>query len=565
MSLRLRHLPLLALPLLWAPGALSTPAHASEGESIRLDFHFKPVADLQIAIWLEDEDGNFVRDVFVTQATGKLGIGNRPGRWDFLSSWRFPYGPRPMVMPVWAHRRSKTYPKLVFFDDAPQDQESLGWHENSSSAESYYCRPLTPSEHEIISTDTMTCPSPASFRSDKGRFHETDTSVYPPRNDLITFDPTLDSKDTMQFEALNDLDSVTGATPPGDQPTVITVMVEDPPPGDLVAHIEVSKEFDENPSYDFTREDHFIDPRLPGYGVEFFGQPSVVYSVQFDPRETAFTGTSDWAGYGAWDGSSGTLNPPDATISTDGGSGADRLREYTKNGATFRFGVFSYGAAGGGTGTTGGTTGGGTGGWGACDTMDLPPPETMSVDAMEFDRVRINFDVPALDSGVAIKAAQVYYRVGDMPIDDSNVGQAVEVPCDGMILPGQSNSCEVSGLFGNTAYQFAVRYEDTCGNRSALAGSKAQTPAQEFAQVDGFCVVATAAYGANWVPEVKALRLVRDVFMMPNGLGRAFVASYYSYGPLLARAISTRPWARGAVRATLQPIANLARLTTSGR
>ncbi len=92
-----------------------------------VELHFKPVPNLQIAIWLEDQAGKWVQDVMVTQATGKLGIGNRPGLWNFVSSWRAPYGPRPSVLPVWAHRRGQTYPQIVFYDDDPADQESLGW------------------------------------------------------------------------------------------------------------------------------------------------------------------------------------------------------------------------------------------------------------------------------------------------------------------------------------------------------------------------------------------------------------------------------------------------------
>jgi hypothetical protein len=51
---------------------------------------------------------------------------------------------------VWAHRRGKTYPKLVFHD--PNNDDSLGFHESTSSAENYYCRPLTP-------TSTTSSPS----------------------------------------------------------------------------------------------------------------------------------------------------------------------------------------------------------------------------------------------------------------------------------------------------------------------------------------------------------------------------------------------------------------------
>jgi len=550
---------LLSAPSPIAAAPVSGPTAPAEGTGtpVRLEFHFKPVANLQIAIWIEDEAGNFVRDVFVTQATGKLGIGNRPGLWDFLSSWRAPYGPRPMVLPVWAHRRGKTYPKLVFFDDNPADQTSLGWHENSSSTEPYFCRPLTPDEHETIATDTMTCPSPSAFRSDKGRFHETDVSVYPPRNDLVEVHPTLDSPDVAMFAELNDLDAVTGATPPGETEVVRTIMLDDVPDGNLVAYIEVSLEADENPSYDFTREDHFIDPRLTAYGVEFFGQPSVVYRVTFDPKVRGFTGTSEYAGYGEWDGTSGTLYPPDETISVSGGSGADRLRLYTKNGETFRFGVFSDGVGGGG-----GDTGGDTGGWTPCTVGDLPPVADMAAEAMDFDKVQLSLVLPVLEGAREVQTVRVFYRPGTMPIDDSNVSQAVEVPCTGPYEPGQPVTCLVDQLFGNTEYQVAVRYEDTCGNQSPLVAASVQTPAQEFSIVDGFCVVATAAYGAPWAPRVYALRLFRDQYLLSNPLGRGFVALYYEHGPLLARAIADSPWGRSAVRAILGPIADLALVTT---
>jgi hypothetical protein len=74
-------------------GAPSDPQAAPSDEAL-LEFHFNPASNLQIAIWLEGADGTFVQDVFVTQATAKLGIGNRSGMFAFLSSWRAPYGPR---------------------------------------------------------------------------------------------------------------------------------------------------------------------------------------------------------------------------------------------------------------------------------------------------------------------------------------------------------------------------------------------------------------------------------------------------------------------------------------
>ena len=70
----------------------------------------------QVAIWVESADGaTFVDTVLVTNAGALYGSGNRPGRWDFRSGPRFPYGRRPMALPVWAHRRGVQYQALVLF------------------------------------------------------------------------------------------------------------------------------------------------------------------------------------------------------------------------------------------------------------------------------------------------------------------------------------------------------------------------------------------------------------------------------------------------------------------
>jgi hypothetical protein len=388
-------------PALASLGLLLIAGPARAADDYLIEVHFKPVPRVQLAIWLEDRDGHHVQDILVTQATGKLGIGNRPGIWNFLSSWRAPYGPRESVLPIWAHRRGKLYPRLIFFDSI--HTTSLGFHEAFSSAENYYCRPLMPAEHDVISVDTMTCPSPNGFSTDKGKFDGANKSPYPPRNDLLTFHEKKDSPDVHMLADLNDLDAVTFATPVGDAPEYVTAMIPAAAAasGPLTAWVEVSLEHDENPSYDFDREDdHFVDPALTPYGVEYLGQPSVVYKLEFDARAEGFTGTSTWAGYGDWDGKTGAVHPPDATISTSAGSGADRLREYSLHGETFRFGVYSYGELpdpppsdtgdppdsdgqdadsigdeGGSGSGSGGETGGDDGddGWGRCTTTELAP------------------------------------------------------------------------------------------------------------------------------------------------------------------------------------------------
>ncbi len=538
-------------------------AQAAE-DDVLVELHFSPVADAQVAIWIEDAQGNFIQDVFVTQATGSLGIGNRPGRWDFLSSWRFPYGPRTGVLPVWAHARGRTYPELVFHDDDTADQESLGWHENTSSPEPYFCRPLADAEHQTISTDTMTCPSPAVFQSDKGRF-SSGTSVYPPRNDLTTFEDEHDSADVPSLSTLNDLDAITGATPMGGRPELITTVVPAAllDAGPLVAKIEINLEHDENPDWDFSRDgDHFVDPRLASFGIEYLGQPSVVYAVTFDPSATAFTGTDAYAGYGELDGTSGQINPPDASISTIDGSGADRLPLYTLNGETFRFGVFSHGP---GTSDTPPPTGG----WGACTLTQLPPIPSVELEPIDFDTVRVHFTIPEQTTNAEIPNVLLYYRQGDMELSDDNAGSAIQqIPspdqCSGPFLPGEAAWCDVTELFGNYDYQIGVGYEDDCGNSSGLVASQVTTPAQEFAQVEGFCFVATAAWGAPWASRVQALRWFRDIYLQSNPMGRAFVGFYYHVSPTLARSIARVPLARAIARVVLEPVTRVATLATPG-
>jgi hypothetical protein len=482
------------------------------------------------------------------------------------------------VLPVWAHARGRTYPKLIFHDDDPSDLDSLGWHENTSSPEPYFCRPLTANEHQTISTDTMTCPSPATFQSDKGKFSPGgETSVYPPRNDLVSFEDGHDSPDVPMLSALNELDAITGATPMGNRPELVTAIVPASlaEQGPLRARIEINLERDENGSWDFDREtDHYVDPRLDTYGIEYLGQPSVVYEVQLDATQAAFVGTDAYAGYGELDGTSGKLNPPDASISTSGGSGADRLQLYTLNGETFRFGVYSHGPdSGEDPDPTGGGDGGDDSGWGSCRIMDLPSMTAMELEPIDFDTVRVHFTIPEpnLAAGAAdIENVVLYYRQGVVPLTDENAGSAVQqIPpvelCSGDIVPGEPAWCDVTELFGNYDYQVGISYEDQCGNKSGVMAGQVRTPAQEFAQVEGFCFVATAAYGAQWTDRVRALRWFRDAYLKANPLGMAFVDFYYAASPPLAQSIAGNPLARASARAVLGPLTDIARAAVSPR
>jgi len=542
-------------------GALSGSARAADGDDVLLEFHFQPVPNAQIAIWLTSDEGTFERDVFVTQATATLGIGNRPGRWDFLSSWRFPYGPRTNVLPVWAHARGKQYPALIFHDDNPADLESLGWHENSSSPEAYFCRPLQQSEHDTISTDTMTCPSPSTFQSDKGQFSGAMT-IYPPRADLTTFEDGHDHPDTHTFSELNDLDAVSGATPVGDKPEHVAVMIsgELAARGPLTAWLEIHLEDDPNADWTFGRsEDHFVDQRLQSFGIPYLGQPSVVYAVTLDPVKRGFSWTDQYSGYGELDGSQGTLHPPDDTISTQGGSGADRLTLHTRNEVSFRFGVFSHG-------NQDEPPNPDEPDWGACEIGELPAMTDVAIEPVDFDRVRVHFTVPDYKDANGISSVRVFYRLAaDTMLDDDNASSAIQrVPtdeddmCGSGLAPGVTTWCEVDGLFASTQYQVGIRYEDECSNASHIVAGSVTTPQQQFAVVDGLCFVATAAYGAPWAYRVQALRWFRELYLKSTDVGHDLLRFYNYASPGLADMIAESPLARGLARVALDPLAQVA-------
>ena len=324
------------LPTLFAVAAVTLLATSAEAART-LEVSFTPTGAPQIAIWLETADGEFVDTIMVTRKVGTFGLGNRPGRADLGGGFLWPYGRREMTLPVWAHRRNVQYDRIVFQNCR---EGWLGWHELHSSQEPFYCRPVTPAENDV-GVDTVSCPS-HNFRSDKGwsvKRAKTDnspecrhlvemmpeTSLYPPRNDLRNYDPTRDWSGIRDYSDANDLDTVTQATPPGQQRFRVTYQAPDALAArDYVVWVEINEEFDSNDSHNYAM---FVDAALPDYGQSSIGQPSVVWKIPVTMGDAdAVTAAKAYAGYGSPDGSDGRLRPPDNTITTDTeGSGSGRL------------------------------------------------------------------------------------------------------------------------------------------------------------------------------------------------------------------------------------------------
>jgi len=345
------------------------PATANgQGTADRVvEFSFTPVGRAQIALWVERSDGTFMGTVALTQSVSYRGIGNRPGAMTMNSGFRWPYGRREGVLPVWAHRRAAApgasmFPLVIFQDRAAEGYASRT--SNDFSRDDYFCLSFNAATTRRDALDAVSCAS--VFNSDKGRYMTTGDlasgyaepfeepglstmralpldSFYPPRRDVIrcTSPGCSDHEDVGLFaddsrRVMPEIDAVTMATPPGEMLRTIAFDVPDSwPDGEYAGLIEINVEGDYNESFNAERYPTPAGPAggwdywAQNYGYPYRGQPSVVYSIPFNLGRALDAGIHAPEGYGTVHGDSGTMSPMSGVITDDPaaatGSGADRL------------------------------------------------------------------------------------------------------------------------------------------------------------------------------------------------------------------------------------------------
>ena len=74
------------------------------------------------------------------------------------------------------------------------------------------------------------------------------------------------------------------------------------------------------------------------------------------------------------------------------------------------------------------------------------------------------------------------------------------------------------------------------------------------------CFIATAAYGTPMAAEIDTLRAVRDMYLLNNVAGSAFVDTYYRLSPAVADKVAESPMLAALVRALLTPFVLLGKL-----
>ncbi len=549
--------------------AISSVARA-QAPCRTVEVAFKPVKNLQIAVWAEDAQGNYVATLYVTRLTGTFGLANRPGNHFLRTDVRAPYGRRDMVLPVWAHKRNKTYGYVVMgglYGNSPStcptnipdgtltvcNDDTIAYHAGVSSPEPFYCSPsgatLTTNPQGV---DVVSCASP--FNGSKGAYaNDGRVSYYPPRADLTSFG-TYDGPDARAFSTVNDLGAVSGATP--QLQTLLDPPIRWRPPADgqYVIKVEASLESDTNAyhNYSYTVD---VNGSFNTYGKlhDFIGQPSVIYSVPVTvgPNADEET-TSAYEGYAEFDmtaGSTGKELPPDMTITDMPGTGAGRLLDVTDGGKTFRLRARSSPVC-----DPGGNPGAGGGGTTGC-TAPLPVQGLTLTPGASGTSIDVSFSSAA--TGVPTNRFDVRYR--DTSIDDGSFTLAN--PSDMMPPPpgdqGSMVTTTISGLKPQKSYWVAVRAFSTCDAGSIVSVGQTTTGMQKFVVLNG-CFIATAAYGTPMARQLAGLRALRDRLLLTNPLGRLAVAAYYAMSPPIARAIASDERLRAGARKLLGPLTAIA-------
>jgi hypothetical protein len=410
-----------------------------------------PTDQLQIVAWVETADGAYVDTAFITQTTGRYGLGNRPGVMGTKSNWHWPYGPRLDVFPVWAHRHGHVFPWVAFQNgdgmpgDARDPDNQLAPVVSQLSAEPFYCKPMLPEDPEAI---TQSCTS--GVFTDKGKLIASLPSLYPPRADLADH-VTGDSSDVTQYAALDVFDAVSAATPAGGAP--FTIAWASPPElaaGDYRMFVEVALENDFNATY--TPDTYSVPPQdYSNYGSPYRGQPSVVYSLPFTigtGASTSMAATTDYAGYSDLDG---VLHAPDATITTDTpGSGASRLELVADGSGMYRMRVT------------------------ATQQTDLAPPAepgALAATHVEATSAELTFIAPG-DDGVTGTASgyDIRYVLGDDTLDEASFASATHtMTAPAPVAGGTRQTVVLTGLMPDERYTIGVRAYDKCGHVGPVA------------------------------------------------------------------------------------------------
>ena len=115
------------------------------------------------------------------------------------------------------------------------------------------------------------------------------------------------------------------------------------------------------------------------------------------------------------------------------------------------------------------------------------------------------------------------------------------------------------GFDNGSRYCFRMATMDITGNIQAFTPAFSADYCAEANEVLGLlhdkkCFIATAAFGSPLNRYVQRFREFRDRYLLPTSIGKKFVATYYEYGPALAKSIHENESLRAITRGILWPL-----------
>ena len=129
-----------------------------------------------------------------------------------------------------------------------------------------------------------------------------------------------------------------------------------------------------------------------------------------------------------------------------------------------------------------------------------------------------------------VKAQGIYSAFLSTSVEDTDDDSG-----DGTVTPGQ-----VTGILAGLLVLLA-----------GLMGGQIQ----DFQNAGGSpCFIATAAFGTPMAHAIDSLRIFRDVFLLDNAFGTAFVDMYYRISPAVADVVAQSPALAFVVRMVLWPV-----------
>jgi hypothetical protein len=240
------------------------------------------------------------------------------------------------------------------------------------------------------------------------------------------------------------------------------------------------------------------------------------------------------------------MNPRDATITADPGSGEARLLPITTPAGTGRVHVALEQCA--------------------PITCDPPPPAPTVVSDLHVAAEDIMATgavarfLQASANGAQVMGYEIRYRAAQAAtLSDTEFQDATRAPLVAPADPGSPALVHIDNLKPSTHYVVGVRSQGPCMGVSPIAFADFTTPAIKFTQLSG-CFVATAAYGSDMDGEVAALRALRDRLRPRNAFFAAATDLYYRSGPAAAAVLSRSDTARALARRLIGPLAGLAEL-----